>query len=97
MLLRWANALNRSLPAFAEAQRLLEGEDSIIGSVVRRAKHREKLETADRAKEDLQSRQFSSTRKLVRTPSSTRQTSQLDRSTAKSLILSLDNSFKTNT
>src|SRR5713101_395515 len=31
MLLRWANALNRSDPAFAQALSLLEGEDSLIG------------------------------------------------------------------
>jgi len=37
-LLRWANTLNRSVPAFEEAQRILGGEDSIIGRVVRRAK-----------------------------------------------------------
>ena len=30
----WANALNRSVAAFAEAQKLLEGEDSIAGKVV---------------------------------------------------------------
>lgn len=37
MLLRWANALNRSVPAFQDAQRLLEREDSVIGHVIRRA------------------------------------------------------------
>jgi hypothetical protein len=37
-LLRWANALNRSVPAFTEAQELLENEDSIIGRVIRRMK-----------------------------------------------------------
>ena len=37
-LLMWANALNRSLPAFAEAQNLLESEDSVIGRVIRRSK-----------------------------------------------------------
>ena len=36
-LLRWANALNRSVPAFQDAQRLLEREDSVIGNVIRRA------------------------------------------------------------
>jgi hypothetical protein len=36
-LLRMANALNRSVPAFGEAQRLLENEDSVLGRVVRRA------------------------------------------------------------
>jgi hypothetical protein len=38
MLLRWANTLNRSVPAFAEAQKLLEDEDSVIGRVIRRVK-----------------------------------------------------------
>jgi hypothetical protein len=38
VLLRWANALNSSDPAFAEAQSLLEGEDSVIGRVIRRSK-----------------------------------------------------------
>jgi hypothetical protein len=37
-LLRWANALNRSVPAFQNAQNLLEGEDSVIGHVIRRAR-----------------------------------------------------------
>ncbi len=43
MLLGWANALNRSVPAFSEAQRLLEGEDSVIGRVIELAKHRTNL------------------------------------------------------
>jgi hypothetical protein len=38
VLLRWANELNSSVPAFAEAQCLLEGEDSVIGRVIRRSK-----------------------------------------------------------
>ena len=38
MLLVWANGLNRSLPAFADAQRLLGDEESIIGRVIRRAR-----------------------------------------------------------
>jgi len=38
MLLRWANTLNGSVPAFAEAQKFLENDDSVIGRVVRRAK-----------------------------------------------------------
>jgi hypothetical protein len=38
ILLRWANALNRSVPGFAQAQNLLEDEDSVIGRVIRRAK-----------------------------------------------------------
>jgi hypothetical protein len=37
-LLRWANILNRSVPAFKEAQTLLEGEDSVIGQTIRRSK-----------------------------------------------------------
>jgi hypothetical protein len=41
MLLRWANTLNRSDPAFAQALNLLEGEDSLIGRVIRRTKTRE--------------------------------------------------------
>jgi hypothetical protein len=37
-LLGIANALNRSAPSFAVAQRLLESEDSVLGRVIRRAK-----------------------------------------------------------
>jgi hypothetical protein len=37
-LLRLANTLNRSVPPFTEAQKLLEDEDSIIGRVIRRSK-----------------------------------------------------------
>lgn len=44
MLLRWANALNHSDPAFAKAQSLLEAEDSVIGRVIRRAKMNERVE-----------------------------------------------------
>jgi hypothetical protein len=40
MLLVWANALNCSVPAFTEAQRLLEAESSILGRVIRKAKNR---------------------------------------------------------
>ena len=40
MLLRWANALNRSDSAFEQAQNLLEGEESSIGRVIRRTKDR---------------------------------------------------------
>jgi hypothetical protein len=40
-LLRWANALNRSHPAFTQAQRLLEGEESIIGRIIRCARPQE--------------------------------------------------------
>jgi hypothetical protein len=46
MLLVWANMLNRSVPAFTEAQRLLEGEDSVIGRVIRSAKNRKASEIA---------------------------------------------------
>ena len=35
-LLVSANDLNRSIPAFTEAQRLLEREESVIGRVIRR-------------------------------------------------------------
>ncbi len=38
MLLRWANALNRSDPAFAQAQNLLESEESLIGRVCTKAR-----------------------------------------------------------
>lgn len=41
MLLRWASTLNRSDPAFAQAVNLLEGEDSLIGRVIRRTTTRE--------------------------------------------------------
>jgi hypothetical protein len=34
-LLRWANALNASSPRFAQAQALLESEDSVLGRVIR--------------------------------------------------------------
>ena len=40
MLLVWANILNRSVPAFAEAQKLLEDEESVLGRVIRGAKNR---------------------------------------------------------
>jgi len=36
MLLRWAITLNRSDRAFAQALHLLNGEDSLIGRVIRR-------------------------------------------------------------
>ncbi len=38
MLLGLASALNRSAPALTEARNLLEGEDSVIGRVIRQAK-----------------------------------------------------------
>jgi hypothetical protein len=37
-LLRWARKLNHSVPAFEEAQRMLEDEESVIGRVIRRLK-----------------------------------------------------------
>jgi hypothetical protein len=46
MLLVWANFLNQSTPTFAEAQRLLEGEDSVVGRVIRRAKNRKATDIA---------------------------------------------------
>jgi hypothetical protein len=36
-LLQWARQLNRSVPAFQEAQRLLEDEESVLGRIIRRA------------------------------------------------------------
>jgi hypothetical protein len=45
MLLVWANVLNRPVPAFTDAQRLLEGEESVIGRVIRRAKHQPEIAT----------------------------------------------------
>jgi hypothetical protein len=39
-LLRLANILNRSVPAFKEAQALLENENSVLGQVIRRSKRR---------------------------------------------------------
>lgn len=44
MPLVWANALNREVPGFTEAQRLLEGEDSILGRVIRNARNRKAAE-----------------------------------------------------
>ena len=40
MLLRWAITLNHSQPSFAQALKLLEDEDSLMGRVVRRGKTR---------------------------------------------------------
>jgi hypothetical protein len=40
-LLRWANTLNRSVPAFTEAQKLLEVDDSLIGRIIRHAKRQD--------------------------------------------------------
>src|SRR5579864_9324585 len=39
MLFIWANLLNRSAPAFVEAQKLLENENSVLGRVIRSAKN----------------------------------------------------------
>lgn len=44
MLLRWANALNHADQGFAQAQSLLEAEDSVIGRVIRRVKMNERTE-----------------------------------------------------
>jgi hypothetical protein len=46
MLLVWATVLNRSVPAFKEAQKLLEGEDSVVGRVIRSSKNRKANEIA---------------------------------------------------
>ena len=40
-LLRMANKLNRSVPTFQEALRLLETEESVLGRVIRLANHPE--------------------------------------------------------
>jgi hypothetical protein len=37
-LLSWANVLNSSDPTFAEAQQLIENEDSVLGRIIRRTK-----------------------------------------------------------
>jgi hypothetical protein len=46
MLLVWANVLNRSMPAFTEAQKFLEAENSIIGRVIRGSKNRKASDIA---------------------------------------------------
>jgi hypothetical protein len=46
MLLVWANVLNRSVPAFTEAQKFLEVEDSVIGRIIRSAKNRKATDIA---------------------------------------------------
>jgi len=51
VLLRWANAFNSSDPAFAEAQSFLEGEDSVIGRVIRRSKTSDLLSLEPQEKE----------------------------------------------
>lgn len=43
MLLVRANMLNRSVPTFAEAQKLLADEDSVNVRIIRSAKSRESL------------------------------------------------------
>ena len=40
-LLVYASVLNRSVSVFADAKQLLEGEESVIGRVIRRAKYRD--------------------------------------------------------
>ena len=52
MLLVCASVLNRSVPAFTEAQRLLEGEDSVVGRVIRSAKNRKTTDIALETKFD---------------------------------------------
>jgi hypothetical protein len=42
----WASVLNRSVPAFTDAKKLLEGEESVIGRIIRRAKHRDSGDAA---------------------------------------------------
>ena len=51
-LLVWADMLNCSVPAFKEAQRLLEGEDSVVGRVIRSAKNRKTTDIALETKFD---------------------------------------------
>jgi hypothetical protein len=41
-LLRWANILNASVPAFKEVQTLLEDENLVLGKVIRRGKRPDK-------------------------------------------------------
>jgi hypothetical protein len=43
-LLVWASVLNCSVPAFADATLLLEAVESVIGRVIRLAKHRQEPE-----------------------------------------------------
>jgi len=38
-LFNLASVLNRSVPAFTVAQQVLEAEESVIGRIIRRAKH----------------------------------------------------------
>jgi hypothetical protein len=45
-ILVWANLLNCSVSAFAEAQKLLEGEESILGRIIRSAKNRKASDIA---------------------------------------------------
>ena len=52
MLLVCASVLNRSVPAFTEAQRLLEDEDSVVGRVIRSAKNRKTTDIALETKFD---------------------------------------------
>jgi len=50
MLLVWANVLNRSVPAFTEAQKVLEGENSIVGRIIRGSKTRKTIDIASGTK-----------------------------------------------
>jgi hypothetical protein len=40
-LLRWANTLNASVLSFAQAQAVLEAEDSVLGRVIRLSRDRQ--------------------------------------------------------
>jgi len=46
ILLVWTKVLNSSGAAFTEAQKLLEGEDSVLGRIIRSAKHRKATDIA---------------------------------------------------
>lgn len=46
MLLVWANFLNRSVPSFFEAQKLLGTEDSLLGRVIRSSRTRSASDVA---------------------------------------------------
>jgi hypothetical protein len=48
MLLDWANLLDCSVAAFTDAQKLLEGEDSAVGRIIRNAKNRKTTDIASR-------------------------------------------------
>jgi hypothetical protein len=58
----WASALNRSNPAFADAQQLLEGEESVIGASMRclgvQTRRRKDLDIAIELKQAAALREF---------------------------------------